>query len=568
MKRIIGTFIICICAQTISAQTPKWAENARKAIFSIVTYDANNKIKSTGNGFYIDKSGTALSDYSLFEGVEKATIINAEGKQKDVTYILGANTMYDVIKFNTPTEKKQAYLEIAPTPAKVGETVYLMPYSTQNSNVLQSGKVIEVDSIGNNSYYYTIEMKTTDKTISCPLMNVNGQVLGMIQKNASEDSKESYAIGASFGASLSLNAIIATQSNLNNIGIKKALPDNEEDALIFIYYMASVATTTEAQLETLNDFIEKFPNNADGYLRRAILLMASTIQEEVKLAEKDFEKCIKMVPDDEKDWMNYQVANAIYTHALAQDNADENELWSYKRALEHIKQAQADKQKALYSQLEGDIHFAMKNYPEALNSFEKVNQSELASASSFYSAARTMHLIEGYDINKVIALMDSTVERLQKPYTQEGAPYIYERAAVYVEAGKYRDAVADYNTFYEIVNGNVNALFYYQREQAEIQCKMYQQAINDIERAIELEPEDIDYWLEKGSILLRVNKNDEAENSFRQAISIDPESSAAYRMLGYCMVMQKRNDDACNYFNKSKELGDTVVDQLIEKYCK
>ena len=67
MKKIIWFITCCFVCQLASAQMPKWAEKARKAVFSIVTYDKENQIKGTGNGFYIDAKGIALSDYTLFE---------------------------------------------------------------------------------------------------------------------------------------------------------------------------------------------------------------------------------------------------------------------------------------------------------------------------------------------------------------------------------------------------------------------------------------------------------------------------------------------------------------------
>ena len=204
MKKTLIMLTCCLFTQLASAQAPKWADKAKKAVFSVVTYDQENKIKGTGNGFYIDVQGTALSDYTLFENANRAVIINADGKQLDVTRILGANSMYDIVKFSTPIEKKQATLTLAAQPAKVGETIYLLPYSTQKAATLQTGKVTSVDSIGNNSFYYTLEMKTGEKTVSCPIMNANGEVLGMIQKNASDESTESYAIGASYGAALNI----------------------------------------------------------------------------------------------------------------------------------------------------------------------------------------------------------------------------------------------------------------------------------------------------------------------------------------------------------------------------
>lgn len=131
----------------------------------------------------------------------------------------------------------------------------------------------------------------------------------------------------------------------------------------------------------------------------------------------------------------------------------------------------------------------MRNYTDAYKSYEQVNQTPLASAATFYSAAKTKQLIEGTEMNEVIALMDSAIARFTPPYTSEAAPYFYERAEMKAQTGKYREAVVDYDKFYDAIGGRVTAAFYLQREQAEIQCKMYQQAINDINKAVEMSPE-------------------------------------------------------------------------------
>ena len=55
---------------------------------------------------------------------------------------------------------------------------------------------------------------------------------------------------------------------LKNIGIKKALPDTEEQALVFLF-MASSQVAPEKYAELLDDFIAEYPNSADGYVRRA-----------------------------------------------------------------------------------------------------------------------------------------------------------------------------------------------------------------------------------------------------------------------------------------------------------
>lgn len=565
MKKTLWIITCCLIAQLASAQAPKWAEKAKKAVFSIVTYDKENKIKGTGNGFYIDAQGTALSDYSLFEGAERAVIINADGKQVEVNRILGANSMYDVVKFNTAIEKKQMTLPLAPQPAKVGETVYLLPYSTQKATALQTGKVTAVDSIGNQSFYYTLEMKTGEKTISCPIMNINGQVLGMIQKNASDDSMESYALGASYGASLNISALSMNDGALNNIGIKKALPDTEDQALVYLY-MSAEQLDKDSYLNILNEFLTQYPNSMEGYVRRANYYMGSEDAAQYAQADADLKKALDVASVKEDAY--YQVAKSIYGYVLSLNDKEPYQEWTMDKALELIRTAIQTNEQPLHVQLEGDILFAQGKYADAYASYEKFNQSTMASAASYYSAAKAKQLTEGSDINEVLALMDKAIEQLSKPYFGEAAPYFYERAELRAQAGKYREAVLDYNTFFDAVSGDVTALFYFQREQAEMQCRMYQQALNDINKAVEMEPEDVDFWVEKGSVHLRVNQLDEAVEVFKKALTMNDKYAAAYRMLGYCQALQNNNKEACANFAKAKELGDEVVDQLIEKYCK
>ena len=176
-KLLILPLALFLLVQSGWAQTPKWVEKAKRAVFSVVTYDKNDKILNTGNGFFVSEDGLALSDYSLFKGAERAVIITAEGKQMPVSLILGADDMYDVIKFRVAiTEKKVPALTVANTAPAVGADAWMLPYSTQKSIACVSGKVKEVSKIAGEYHYYTLSMQMKDKMVSCPLMTVDGQV--------------------------------------------------------------------------------------------------------------------------------------------------------------------------------------------------------------------------------------------------------------------------------------------------------------------------------------------------------------------------------------------------------
>ena len=563
------TMILLACAAFIQSgfaqELPKWANKARKAVFSVITYNKDNKILNTGNGFYIDASGTAVSDYSLLKGADHAVIVTTDGKELPIEYILGANDMYDVVKFKAEYDKKSGYLTPASQPMQKGQTVYLLPYSTQKAANGQNGTVEKTDSIGNNSFYYTLNMETTDKTVSCPVMNENGEVVGLIQKNSGDNPKQGFAIGIKFAQSLSINPLSVNDYALNSIGIRKGLPEDESQALVYLY-MAASKLSNEEYLQLLNEFIAKYPQSTAGYQHRAAYYMGQGNDNDNKLAAEDMKTLLATA--QKKDEAHYNVAKLIYTYQLNLGKKPVYSDWTFDTALKEVNTAIGIAKEPLYYQLQGDICFAQQKYAEAYAAYAELNKTSMASAATFFSAAKAKELMEGTDKKEVIALLDSAITRYKKPYGQDVAPYLYERARVKADMKDYRGAVSDYNEFYDSTMGQVSAEFYVIRMQAEMQCRMYQQAINDANKAVELDPDNVEYWVEKGGVHLRVNQMDEAVQALEKAISIDKENAPAYRMLGYALIVQKQKDKGLQYLNKAKDLGDEVADSLIQKYGK
>lgn len=566
MKKTIAILFCMMPFSVLLAQElPKWADKAKKAVFSIVTYTKDNQILSTGNGFYIDETGTGVSDYSLFKGAERAVIITANGKELPIKYIMGANDMYDVVKFKADFDKKAEALQPAPAASAIGQTVYLLPYSTQKESKGQTGSVAKVDTIGDQTYYYTLNMQTTDKTVSCPIMNETGQVVGMIQKNSDPKSTESYAIGIRYLTNLNISALSVNDMALNSIGIKKGLPEDESQALVFLY-MASSVYENERYLELLNDFITLYPNNSEGYLRRATYYANIGDETHNALATQDLETMLKV--DEKKDDAHYNIAKFVYTYQMNLGDKQPYADWTFERASNEINEALGIAQEPIYYQLQGDIYFAMQKYAEAFTAYAEVNKSNLASPATFYAAAKAKELTEGADKKEVIALLDSAIVRYAKPYGKDAAPYLYERARVKADNEDFRGAVSDYNEFYDAMLGQTSAEFYFIRSQAEMQCRMYQQAVNDMNKAVELDPDNVLYWVEKGGVHLRVNQVGEAIKALEKAVGLDPENAPAYRMLGYSQIQNKEKEKGLANLQKAKDLGDEVADGLLQKYNK
>lgn len=568
MKKIlILPLLFIFLAQGSMAQTPKWVEKAKRAVFSVVTYDKNDKMLNTGNGFFVSEDGVALSDYSLFKGAERAEIITAEGKQMPVSTILGANDMYDVIKFRVAiTEKKVPALIVANTAPAVGADAWMLPYSTQKSIACVSGKVKEVSKVAGEYHYYTLSMQMKDKMVSCPVMNADGQVFGIAQKSSGLDTVTTcYAAGAAFAMSQKISALSLGDAALKSIGIRKGLPETEDQALVYLF-MASSSLSEEDYGKLLDDFIRQFPMNADGYLRRANYYVAKGRDDQswFDKAVADFNQALKVA--QKKDDVYYNIGKLMYAYQLSKPEKPYKD-WSYDTALKNVRQAITIDPLPVYVQLEGDILFAQQDYAGALAAYEKVNASNIASAGTFFSAAKTKELMKA-DPKEVLMLLDSCIARCPQPMTADFAPYLLERAQMYMNTDQPRNAMLDYDAYDTAVKGQVNDVFYYYREQAALKARQYQRALDDIAKAVELNPTDLTYQAEHAVVNLRVGRYEEAIQILNNILKTDPKYGEAYRLLGLCQIQQKKTDEACGNFKKAKELGDPNVDELIKKYCK
>ena len=568
MKKIlILPLLLFFLIQGSMAQTPKWVEKAKRAVFSVVTYDKNDKMLNTGNGFFVSEDGLALSDYTLFKGAERAVVITSEGKQMPVSLILGANDMYDVIKFRVAiTEKKVPALIVAKIAPAVGADAWMLPYSTQKSIACVTGKVKEVSKVAGEYHYYTLGMQMKDKMVSCPVMNAEGQVFGIAQKSSGIDTVTTcYAAGAAFAMSQKISALSLGDAALKKIGIRKGLPETEDQALVYLF-MASSSLSGDDYEKLLDDFIRQFPANADGYLRRANYYAAKGKDDQAwyDKAVADFNQALKVA--QKKDDVYYNIGKLMYAYQLSKPEKTYKD-WTYDTALQNVRQAIAIDPLPIYIQMEGDILFAQQDYAGALAAYEKVNASNIASPATFFSAAKTKELAKG-DPKEVVALMDSCIARCPQPITADFAPYLLERAQMNMNAGQPRNAMLDYDAYHTAVKGEVNDVFYYYREQAALKARQFQRALDDIVKAIEMNPTDLTYQAEHAVVNLRVGRYEEAIQILNNILKADPKYAEAYRLLGLCQIQLKKTDEACGNFKKAKELGDPNVDELITKYCK
>ena len=550
-KRIL--FIILAVLPLLAMAQPSWVKKATKSVFTLKTFAEDGSLIGSSNGFFTSANGDAVSNYTPFKGAAKAVVIDATGKELPVVSIVGVNDMYDVVKFRVSGKTQPLIISSAQTP--VGSQVWLLPYH-EIKNVPE-GTIRKAEAFQNEYEYYTVALAMPVNTVSTPLINQAGEVIGLMQQPASDKDTLSYAVSARFADSLKISGFGMNEATLMETKIKKELPDDMKEAVLALY-MASSRQDSAAYVNLIEDFIQKFPNAPEGFMYRA---QVKASDGDFATAERNMELAIKY--SLQKDDAHYNYARMIYNHEIFQaDKPYAN--WSLDKALEEIRLANTLNPQPTYRQMEANILFGQKKYNEAYDIYNQLTSTNLKGAELFYSAARCKEMLK--DSTAMLALLDSAMNCFNKPYLKDAAPYLWARAQARAQAKKYREAVSDMNDYEELMKASINDNFYYIRHQAEVDGRLYQQALNDITRAIVMNPKETFYYGEKASLEIRVGLYDNAIATAKECLIVDPNDSDGYMFLGVAQCLKGNKKEGIPNLQKAKDLGNLQADKLIEKY--
>jgi Flp pilus assembly protein TadD len=99
-------------------------------------------------------------------------------------------------------------------------------------------------------------------------------------------------------------------------------------------------------------------------------------------------------------------------------------------------------------------------------------------------------------------------------------------------------------------------------------ARMYQQALDDIDKALSLSPNNPDYLLHKSSVNLVVSQIDECISAARKCIQLKPDMAQAYRILGYALLQKGDKNGARTNLERAKSLGDESAQEIMDMYLK
>lgn len=557
---ILTCFLLCCSIITFAAIN----KDATNAVVTITTTDATNRVLGTSIGFAVSmtndngvKTTQILSSYKYFKHAVKGDVTLADNNKTIVHRITGANELYDVVRF-TMQATTPYQLNIAASKLNKGNKAYIV---TANKAQIKEVNILEASEFSGLAYY-TLSVAPDTTLIGCPLVNEQGEVVGVVQRSAKGTDANAFAIGIEFNEALGINTMSAADVSLNNISIPKQLPADQNFARSYLYLLPNNTEDTLSYLGSLTDFIEAYPSSPVGYTERAKYFISTN---QYAKAEADYDAALQNVTD--KADVHYNRSVAIYNlNRLKSYNQYKD--WDLGYSLSEINNAYAIDAAPRYLEQRGRILYAMKRYTEAYDTYNQVNQTKNRSSENLYYQARSLEMAGG-DSMQVLALLDSAIVRFIRPLRPDAAPYLLYRAERLARSGQYNKAYIDYMDYEEVVGKkNLPDGFFFVKEQTAYKAKFFPQALADIEQAIAINAKEYIYFIEKSLIEIHLQQYEDASYSAGLAIKLNDKLPDAYKLQGIALAELGKTVEARKSLQRAAELGDDNAKEWLNSMKK
>lgn len=537
-------FFTLLLSFVVAYGQPKGVKNASASVASVVTYK-DGVLKTDGSALFVDGNGDVVASRRLFVDADSAVVIDNNGKVHPVRNIVGVDDVFDCVKVRVANVKKKKHLVPSSCRVNVGDVLYMLSYGVKKNVSAEPFKVVAVDSVYSLAYY-TLDRSVRENSLAQPLLNSNGELVAFMQPSSANDTVKSYAVSSLLASSLASTAKSYGRGYYPGMRIRTAIPDVQSDALSSLYMQAMMGDSL-SWLGAINDYMVAYPQSYEGY--QSLAEFVAIYYRDMEQANKAWEKA--MLLTENKDEVYFGMAKVINEIVQSGDTVS-HAMLSSDNALSLVDKAISINNSPLYAGYKADMLYRLRRFGDAVKCYEALAGTDMRSAELFAKASQCYVVM--HELDKAVEMLDSAVACFDDG-SKEVAPYILTRGMVKSSAKKYRDAVLDMNRYEELVGGLLSADFYYMREQAELNCKMYQQALNDIETALDIAPENILYYLEKGMLCYRVKLTDEGIRTMQKACSIAPDEADIYYLSG-CLYMQQRNvAEAKKTFEIADKLG-------------
>ncbi len=160
------------------------------AVFLVITYDNGGNSIGSGTGFFVDKNGTALSNYHVFDGGSSWQIKTRNEKYYNVSNsdILDYDKNKDFIIFRVGDNiKNPSILKLSNTLPSKGEDIFVLGNPQGLESTVTKGVVSAIRTWYSKDDFIQIDAPISPGSSGSPVLNMKGEVVGIATLKIMED---------------------------------------------------------------------------------------------------------------------------------------------------------------------------------------------------------------------------------------------------------------------------------------------------------------------------------------------------------------------------------------------
>ncbi len=171
-------------------------QKSKSSVFSIVTYDSSRNPLAYGTGFFIDSKGTGITNYHVLEGASSAQIKTLDGNHYSINNIISQSKKMDIIKFSIDNETNRIFpfLSLCQLQPLEAEDVFVIGNPKELEYSVSNGIISSIRTEDGLGKIIQTTAPISSGNSGSPLMNMKGEVLGVISFTLLEGQNLNFAI--------------------------------------------------------------------------------------------------------------------------------------------------------------------------------------------------------------------------------------------------------------------------------------------------------------------------------------------------------------------------------------
>jgi tetratricopeptide (TPR) repeat protein len=528
MKKVLIFFIIVALAWSWAYSQSEEANRifgqAGGGVLAILNYGADKAEIANSRG-----SALALSEdvvVTAYHVISQSVFVeglNIKGKKVKIEGILGVDKAHDIALLKIKGKLQPLPIGSIDSLAE-GARLFALGSNESGQIVLSEGVLRRVVDLGAEGKIFEISMSVPDQYRGGPLLDVNGQLVGMVLI-----LERNLKIGLPIGTLVSV---------ARTGGVAEIRPGSQENYFETVEgntFAGKVAAALDEQM------------TAKIHLERVVRLKPSDLNAQLSLAD---------ILATQRD---YSAAAAAYKSVTELDPSRAEGFYKLGGIL--LKQARYKEgaeamEKAVALNIpDKDIHFDLGTAYEALQDFAKAAGAFEKFISLGPAAAGDAYLRLGICQTK-LGQFDAAVAALLE--AEKAAPkdlkVKFSLAEAYEKAGQLEKAEAVYSSLAQVNPADAKS---YHRQSFRVYdlAKNYAKALVPAQKVIDLEPKNEMNHYYLGLTYFNLQKYDEAVAAFQQGLAVKPDFAHAWYQIGSSYIQQKKFKEAVAAYKKFTELS-------------